>query len=108
MFRPIMIAAVAATATPALAQDMSLDIAQLRSADDANVVNAAGDKLGEIEDVLVGADGKPVAYVVDTGGFLDIGDEDVVVSIDALQWQGGQYVSDMTEEQLEALPKWDD
>ncbi|SEK75162.1 PRC-barrel domain-containing protein [Roseovarius nanhaiticus] len=108
MFRPIMIAAVAATATPALAQDMSLDIAQLRSVDDANVVNAAGDKLGEIEDVLVGADGKPVAYVVDTGGFLDIGDEDVVVSIDALQWQGGQYVSDMTEEQLEALPKWDD
>ena len=89
MFRPIMIAAVAGTATPALAQDMSLDIAQLRSADDANVVNAAGDKLGEIEDVLVGADGKPVAYVVDTGGFLDIGDEDVVVSIDA-------------------LPKWDD
>jgi len=74
---------------PVVITDMSLDIAQLRSADDANVVNAAGDKLGEIEDVLVGADGKPVAYVVDTGGFLDIGDEDVVVSIDA-------------------LPKWDD
>ena len=108
MFRPILIAAVAATAMPALAQDTMPDVAQMRSIDDANVTNSAGEKLGEIEDVLVGADGKPAAYVVDVGGFLDLGDEDVVVSIDALEWKNGSYVSDMTEEQLKNLPHWDD
>lgn len=41
---------------------------------DADVYGAAGEEIGEVENIIVGADGRITDIVVEAGGFLDIGD----------------------------------
>ena len=73
-----------------------------------DVYNSDHDKIGEVEEILVDDSGSPVAAVIEAGGFLDIGDEDIVVSLDELTFENGDYTTSMTEEELEELPTWDD
>lgn len=73
-------------------------------ADDANI--------GEIGDILMTADGKIDAYVVDVGGFLGIGEKKVAVGSDNLAFmvdtQGKKYLyTTFTKQQLEAQPAYD-
>ncbi len=104
-------------ALPAIAQDAETgaagtvdtrDSAFLQSVDDTDVVNANGEKIGEIEEILVDSDGKPAGFKIEFGGFLGMGDKDVAVPLDALTWEAGRYVSKMTQEQLENLQPWDE
>ena len=53
--------------------------------DDQNVYGADGKEIGEIEDVLLNADGTVAAVVVEVGGFLGIGEKDVLVDWSALE-----------------------
>ena len=76
--------------------------------DDYDVIGSTGEKIGEIEDFLTDASGETVAAVIETEGFLGIGDEDVIVSLDQLELVDGKFQINLTEEELEALPKWDD
>lgn len=79
--------------------------------DDMDIYNAAGEDIGEIEDVVIG-DGKSViGLVASVGGFLGIDKSYVVldpasvaVSNDNGTWKA--YV-DTTKEALEAAPKLD-
>ena len=86
----------------------SVDMSNLYSVDDADVMGPDGNKIGEIEEILVDVTGIPVAAVVEAGGFLDIGDEDIVVSLEDLTLDAGNYSTLLTEEELEDLPEWDD
>jgi sporulation protein YlmC with PRC-barrel domain len=49
-----------------------------------NVYDPSDAKIGEINDVLVGKDGKIDALIVGVGGFLGIGEKDVAVPFDAI------------------------
>ena len=51
-----------------------------------NVVNNAGDAIGEIDDVLVSSDGKQPFAVLSVGGFLGMGERLVVVPYEQLQF----------------------
>lgn len=93
---------------PVPASNKDRDETYLMSLDDLKIVNTDKDVIGEIEDVLIDQTGKPVAFVVEIGGFLNIGDHDAQVPIDAFTFQDGVFVSMMTKEQLENLPEWDD
>ena len=67
-------------------------------ANDANV--------GEIGDVILTADGKVDAYIIDVGGFLGIGEKEVAVGMDNLAFMtdkdGNKYLyTTFTKEQLE-------
>ncbi len=53
--------------------------------EDQNVYGADGKEIGEIEDVLLNADGTVAAVVVEVGGFLGIGEKDVLVDWSALE-----------------------
>jgi sporulation protein YlmC with PRC-barrel domain len=75
---------------------------------DMNVVNPAGEKIGEVEEVLMDTTGKVVAVAVEAGGFLGIGDDDVIIQLDQLRLENKQLVTALSKEQLEALPKWED
>lgn len=107
-------------AAPALAQDptyteidddsmvieaFGLPVGQL---DDMDVHGTDGEKIGEIEDVLMDATGAPVAFALETEGFLGMGDDDVVVTFDQLELQGDRFTTALTEEELGQLPRWDD
>lgn len=76
--------------------------------DDYDVIGSTDEKIGEIEDFLTDASGETVAAVIETEGFLGIGDEDVIVTLKQLELVDGKFQINLTEEELEALPKWDD
>ena len=76
--------------------------------EDMDIVNAEGDTIGDIEEVLADAEGRIVAVTAEVGGFLGLGDKEVVVSLDHLELQGDRFMTALTADQLEASPRWDD
>jgi len=76
--------------------------------EDMKIVNAAGKEIGEIEEILADADGRIVAVTAEVGGFLGIGEKEVVVALEHLKLQGDRFMSSLSSEQLKALPRWDD
>ena len=93
---------------PVAAADVSAD-----DLEDADVYGIGDDEIGEVEDLVIGADGALVeAMVLDIGGFLGLGEHRVALSPDEVQImreQGGDdlrvYV-DATQGELEALPEY--
>jgi putative membrane protein len=75
----------------------------------ASVVNAEGDEVAEIEDVVLG-DGDQYYAILSVGGFLGIGDKKVAVPLDQLQLGEDEayLMSGETEEQLEQMPEYDE
>jgi hypothetical protein len=76
--------------------------------DDMPVVDARGERVGEVEEILIDASGQVIAVALEVGGFLGIGSDDVVIRLDQLRLEDNQLVTNMTKEQIETLPKWDD
>lgn len=74
----------------------------------ADVVNAEGDAVGEIEDLVVGADNKIETAIVEVGGFLGMGATHVSVDIAQLKPgpDGKKYTTTMTKEELKTLPTY--
>lgn len=84
---------------------------------DAGVVydEVAGgwNQIGEIEDILLSRDGQVIGIVAEVGGFLDIGDKHVALSVDdlnlvAVDGEDYAYVTRYNEEELENLPDVDE
>ena len=75
----------------------------------ASVVNAEGDEVAEIEDVVLG-EGDQYYAILSVGGFLGIGDKKVAVPLDQLQLGEDEayLMSGETEEQLEQMPEYDE
>ncbi|MPY70411.1 MAG: hypothetical protein GEU92_10015 [Alphaproteobacteria bacterium] len=76
--------------------------------EDMKIVNAAGKEIGEIEEILADASGGIVAVTAEVGGFLGIGEKEVVVALEHLALQGDRFMSSLSSEQLKAMPRWDD
>lgn len=71
--------------------------------------------IGDINNLVVGENGQVEAVVIGVGGFLGIGEKDVAVSMDSLQWvqaedNSERYVLEATREALEGAPvfEWND
>ena len=90
------------------------DLQQI-SADDligSDVYSAQDENIGSVGDVLLTEDGQVDAIVVDVGGFLGMGANEVALGMDDLELmsdgQGNLYVySPYTQEQLEGSPQYD-
>ena len=77
--------------------------------DDVDLRNAANEKVGEIEDAVI-SQGRLVGYVISVGGFLGVGERNVVVEPSAISityneadkaWRG---TINATKEQLQDAP----
>jgi hypothetical protein len=55
-----------------------------------DVYGADNQKIGDIDEVLVDRQGKIHGFVVGVGGFLGIGQKDVAIPFDQLQWLSNQ------------------
>jgi sporulation protein YlmC with PRC-barrel domain len=55
-----------------------------------DVYGADNQKIGDIDEVLVDRQGKIHGFVVGVGGFLGIGQKDVAIPFDQVQWQSNQ------------------
>ncbi len=70
-----------------------------------SVENAAGDRIGEVEAVNIGADGKVSNVIVGVGGFLGVGERDVALGWKDLQItdNGGKVVANLSKSSLESM-----
>ena len=55
-------------------------------ADGLNVYNPRNEKIGDINEMIVGRDGRIAAVVVGVGGFLGIGEHNAAMPFDQVQW----------------------
>lgn len=76
--------------------------------DDMDVYGADGEEVGDVEEVLINASGEVVGITVEVGGFLGIGEKEVIVPLSDLNYVNGQLVTALTADALELLPEWDD
>ena len=72
------------------------------------VAISPGEEIGGIDAVLKNAAAKPVAVTAEVGGFLGMGEKDVVIGLDQLSQDGDHLKINMTKEQIGALPDFDD
>jgi putative membrane protein len=74
-----------------------------------DIVNANGDTLGEIEDIVLDQD-KAVFVLVDVGGFLGMGEKRVALPFSHLAMGDDEAVllSQATEDELKGLPEWEE
>ncbi|KGF67278.1 hypothetical protein LL06_22955 [Hoeflea sp. BAL378] len=67
--------------------------------------------IGEINDLVVSPEGEVSSVIVGVGGFLGIGEKDVEIEYNSVEWadRDGQrwIVANMSREQLEAAPAFD-
>lgn len=75
-----------------------------------SVVNQNGDTVGEIYDIVLNAGDQAVLAVVSVGGFFGFGEKNVAVPFEQLQPGENETIlmSTATEEELEALPEYDE
>jgi hypothetical protein len=75
------------------------------------VMTQSGKALGHVVDVLVDADGRPRAVVIDVGGFLGVGNRKVAVDWAGLRFKpGGESPSvtvDLPSADIKAAPEYD-
>jgi sporulation protein YlmC with PRC-barrel domain len=75
------------------------------------VVNTANERVGEINEIVLGNDGKVAAVVVGVGGFLGIGEREVAVNYDSLRMNRDAnnnlvITVNATKDALNAAPAW--
>jgi hypothetical protein len=68
------------------------------------LTDAAGNRIGDIEEVIGTAEAGPTALVID----LENSDLDVIVPLERFQNTNGVLTVNMTPEELAALPAYDD
>src|SRR5262249_36548104 len=72
-----------------------------------NVKNAKGEKIGEVDDLVVDKGEGVVAYgVLSFGGFLGIGEKLFAIPYGNLKRSGDDVIVDLTREQLEKAPSF--
>ena len=78
------------TATPGIPVTGEESAARLSNQLDFDVWNQEGEQIGEVDDMVLDLDNSRISYViVGTGGFLDIGEKDVLVPWNSLVLQDG-------------------
>ena len=88
-----------------MVQPLNVTIDQL---EDMEIYGPNGEEIGDIDDVLVDASAQPVALSADVGGFLGMGEKDVVIGLDQVTQDGDHLKVTMTKDQIKALPAFED
>jgi sporulation protein YlmC with PRC-barrel domain len=106
-------AALAQTATTADGHFYTHQQGEMRASKliGTKVTNAANESVGEINDVVLGRDGKVAAVIIGVGGFLGMGERDVAISYGGLKFAKDSNGRDVitvntTKDQLKAAPAW--
>lgn len=72
-------------------------------------MDANWEDIGEIDDIVMSPDGRLIGLAVETGGWLDIGDDVVLIDLNDVRMvnENGTFsvVTRMTQEELEAKPE---
>jgi sporulation protein YlmC with PRC-barrel domain len=75
------------------------------------VVNTANETIGDVNEIVLGKDGKVAAVILGVGGFLGMGEREVAVSFSSLQMRRTDndrlvLVINATKDTLKGAPEW--
>ena len=74
---------------------------------DADVYNDKGEKIGEIDDIIVSPTRSVSHAIIEVGGFLGIGKHHVAIPMDQIKFIGNRFVlAGATKAGLKALPEF--
>ncbi|WP_224408304.1 PRC-barrel domain-containing protein [Afifella sp. IM 167] len=73
---------------------------------DMEIVGADGEEIGEVDDVLVSSDGSSMAVAAEVGGFLGMGEHEVVLPLEGAHITNDKLVITMTADQIKQLDEW--
>jgi hypothetical protein len=93
-----------------MAQITSGSLIAAEKVNGTTVYNTAGEKLGEVEDIMIDkASGRAIYAIMSFGGFLGIGEKHHPLPWSTLRYDRRLegYVVDMTREQLEGGPAYE-
>ncbi|ODA68253.1 PRC-barrel domain protein [Methyloligella halotolerans] len=76
--------------------------------EDMDVIGADGETIGEVEDVLATPDGEVSALSVDVGGYFGIGEREVILGMDDVEFKDNKLSTTLTKDEIEKLPDWKD
>jgi sporulation protein YlmC with PRC-barrel domain len=73
-----------------------------------DVVDATGENVGSVTDLLLGDNDQVDHAIIDVGGFLGFGAKSVAIPLDelAIAEGDGEVVVNTTRDQLDAMPEW--
>ena len=74
-------------------------------------MNTANETIGDVNEIVLGKDGKVAAVVLGVGGFLGMGEREVAVSFGSLQMRRTDndrlvLVINATKDTLKGAPEW--
>lgn len=70
-----------------------------------DIYNELDEKIGDLRDVVLGADGRAHYYIVGVGGFLGLGEHDVRISCEHIEHTADRFIlRGYTKDQLKELP----
>lgn len=89
-----------------IVQLLSLTVEEL---EDRDLYDSAGREIGVVEEVIGLGDDTVIGLAVEIDDYARIDDdEEVVVPIERVSSDGERLTTDLTLDELRALPKWDD
>ena len=107
----LVLAQTAATGVH-MAEDKSVMVKSLNATiddvEEMEIYGPNGEEVGEVDAVLVDASAQPVAVAAEVGGFLGMGEKDVIIDLDQLTQDGDHLKVNMTKDQIGALPDFED
>lgn len=71
-----------------------------------DVYGQNGKDVGDLKNLLIGKDGRVQAAVIEFGGFLGLGENQVAVDWNKLNVQGDRVTVNMTEDEIKSAPHW--
>lgn len=76
------------------------------SLEGVEIVDVAGEEIGEIKSVVLAKDRRSAHAVVSTGGMLGVGERDILVSLDELNPVDDKLQMNITQKQLETRQEY--
>ena len=104
----LAVAGLLAISTTAMAADQTIRSDELRASKiiGSSVYDNNNEKIGSVQDIILGKGGKVDSVVVDVGTFLGMGGKDVAVSLDQIKTDHDRLTLSMTKDQLKQAPNY--
>ena len=104
----LALAGLVAISTTAMAADQTIRSDELRASKiiGSSVYDNNNEKIGSVQDIILGKGGKVDSVVVDVGTFLGMGGKDVAVQLDQIKTDHDRLTLSMTKDQLKQAPNY--
>ena len=72
------------------------------------IQGADGKEIGDVDEVLTDNQGQMTAVSAEVGGFLGVGEKEVVIGLDKLRKDGKVLKTDLSRQEIEQLQSWEE